>query len=475
MNPQIFIYLSAALLIILIFLYLRNKKSKKEIQNLKKEVNDLIGQVEVFKKEYAPILDMEKAVSEQQEILDNEKEKTADEISQRKVELSRIKQDISDQKQSYSESMTIYKKLLSQINIYREDLELIAEGITPPVFTYSDPESYKNKLEQIYDEQKRLAKSKEIVIQGTSWTVNGSKAEGRKFMNQASKLAVRSFNNEANAIIKNVSWRNFESSETKLRKSFESINKFNESNNLRISFEYLDLRLLELTLTYEYQLKLQEQKEEIAEAKRAIREEEKLQSDILKAKKEEEKYEKLLEKAKKEAERKTGSDLDALHLQIQELSQQLEEAHKANERATSMAQQTRSGFVYIASNIGSFGEDIYKIGMTRRLEPMDRIRELSGASVPFIFDTHAMIYSTDAPGLETSLHNIFFEKRVNLANFRKEYFKVTLDEIEAEVKNMGVEYEFFRIPEADEYRKTLAMRAESKERKLAKEEFPEAI
>lgn len=410
-----------------------------------------------IRKKYLPIIDIDR------------------EISSRKKDLDDVERRIIDQSDDYAKKREVYLNLKDQVKIYEEDLELIAEGITPPVFTYSDPESYKNKLEQIYDEQKRLAKLKKIVIQGTSWTVNGSKAEGKKFMNQASKLAIRSFNNEASTIIKNVSWRNFESSEAKLRKSFESINKFNESNNLRISFEYLDLRILELTLTYEYQLKLQEQKEEIAEAKRAIREEEKLQSDMLKARKEEEKYEKLLEKAKKEAERKTGDDLDALNLQIQELSLQLEEAHKANERAISMAQQTKSGFVYIASNIGSFGENIYKIGMTRRLEPMDRIRELSGASVPFIFDTHAMIYSKDAPALETTLHNKFSEKRVNLANFRKEYFKVTLEEIEEEVKKLGIEHEFFKTPEAEEYRRTLAMRAENKERKLTEEAFPEAI
>ena len=116
----------------------------------------------------------------------------------------------------------------------------------------------------------------------------------------------------------------------------------------------------------------------------------------------------------------------------------------------------RAGYVYVISNIGSFGENVYKIGMTRRLEPMDRIKELSSASVPFEFDVHAMIFSDDAPALETSLHQTFDKKRVNLVNSHKEFFKVTLDEIEDVVKsNYNNTVTFTKIPVAKEYNETL--------------------
>ena len=123
-------------------------------------------------------------------------------------------------------------------------------------------------------------------------------------------------------------------------------------------------------------------------------------------------------------------------LNIEALNQDLVEAHEKNQRAKSMAEQTRAGHVYIISNIGSFGENIYKIGMTRRLEPIDRVKELGDASVPFIFDVHAMIYSEDAPTLEKKLHKVFENKRVNLVNSRKEFFNITLDEVEEEVKKL---------------------------------------
>ena len=135
----------------------------------------------------------------------------------------------------------------------------------------------------------------------------------------------------------------------------------------------------------------------------------------------------------------------------------MKEAHERKERAISMAQQTKRGHVYIISNIGSFGEQVYKIGMTRRLEPVDRIKELGDASVPFQFDIHAMIYSEDAPTLENALHKAFANKKVNMLNYRKEFFKVTLDEIEQKAKEIGLETEFTRLPEAMEYRETLAI------------------
>ena len=176
---------------------------------------------------------------------------------------------------------------------------------------------------------------------------------------------------------------------------------------------------------------------------------------IKKALKEEEKAQEALEKKKKElAEEQTKEKILKLQEQIQGLEKALVEARELRERAMSMAQQTKIGYVYVISNIGSFGKDVYKIGMTRRLDPMERILELSNASVPFPFDVHTFIYSEDAPALEADLHRRFDAKKVNSINYRKEYFNVTLDEIKAALEEKGVEANFVDEPDAFQYRES---------------------
>jgi hypothetical protein len=145
--------------------------------------------------------------------------------------------------------------------------------------------------------------------------------------------------------------------------------------------------------------------------------------------------------------------------EVNRFEAKLDEARQRKERAIARAQITRSGFVYVISNIGSFGDRVFKIGMTRRMEPMDRIYELSGASVPFPYDLHAMLYSDDAPGLEHELHSLFSDRRLNRVNARREFFNdVALDEIEAFVRSKGLSAQFLRLPEAREYRQTLVLR-----------------
>lgn len=134
------------------------------------------------------------------------------------------------------------------------------------------------------------------------------------------------------------------------------------------------------------------------------------------------------------------------------------EVRASKERALSMAEQTKRGYVYVISNLGSFGENIYKIGLTRRLDPMDRVRELGDASVPFPFDVHAMIFSEDAPKLEATLHQRFSDKRVNMINNRKEFFNVSLKEIADVVAEYNATIEFTLLAEASDYRQTLAIK-----------------
>jgi multidrug efflux pump subunit AcrA (membrane-fusion protein) len=183
---------------------------------------------------------------------------------------------------------------------------------------------------------------------------------------------------------------------------------------------------------------------------RAEREEKKLIAEAEAAEREELRFQQLLEKARSEA----GVD----EAKIAELQAALDDAHAKTERARAMAEMTKSGYVYVISNIGSFGEDVVKIGLTRRLDPEDRVRELGDASVPFSFDTHAMIYSEEAPALEAALHREFADRRVNDANLRKEFFRVSLDEVEAAVERLAPSASFFKDRQAQEWHETLARR-----------------
>ncbi len=172
-----------------------------------------------------------------------------------------------------------------------------------------------------------------------------------------------------------------------------------------------------------------------------------------------------------------GAKLGRLTQQVSQFEAKLDEARRKKERAIARAQLTKSGFVYVISNIGAFGEGVFKIGMTRRLEPMDRIYELSGAAVPFPYDLHAMLYSDDAPKLEHEIHYLFRDRRLNRVNARREFFGgIAMEEIEGFVRLKGLSAQFLQIPEAREYRQTLTMRQQAKEvQPPAEQNFPEQL
>jgi len=193
------------------------------------------------------------------------------------------------------------------------------------------------------------------------------------------------------------------------------------------------------------------------------------------AEKREKEYQQMLEKIRQEAG--LGQPNETLKQKIAELEAQLAEAHAESERARAMAQVTRSGYVYIISNVGSFGEDVVKIGLTRRLDPDDRVRELGDASVPFTFDTHAMIYSEEAPALESALHKEFEDRRVNMANMRKEFFRVTLEEVQDAVARLAPDANFFKDREAQDWHETMARRNKMliEQQETATIELPDSI
>ncbi len=379
-----------------------------------------------------------------------------EETKKHRKELFQLKKDFYDKKQ-------IYNSLIKDVAIYSDEMDLIELGFYKPIFDFDTSEKFKNKIQNIKNQQKSIVSNKEAVYCTTEWSVEGSKVKGKTFSNKLIRLTSRAFNNECDATIAKVKWNNIDRMILRIKKAFDIINKMNVTNSVVISDEYLNLKLKELQLTYEYAEKKQQEKEEQAEIRHQMREEAKLEKETEDAIKEEEKYKKLLDKAKKDAEKLSGDKLHALQGKLQELEKALQEAHQKSERALSMAQQTKAGHIYIISNIGSFGEDVYKIGMTRRLEPYDRVKELGDASVPFIFDVHAMIYSDNAPALEKQLHKKFELQRVNLVNNRKEFFHINLNEIKDEAHKISPEAEFIETIEARDYKESMALRQKYKE------------
>lgn len=231
--------------------------------------------------------------------------------------------------------------------------------------------------------------------------------------------------------------------------------------SLYITSKYINLKVDELHLAFEYQQKKQEEKEAQKAARAEMREAARLQKEIeaqrKKIEKEQTHYQTAYEKLLKQLE-ECPENTDLLIKKV-ELESRLDDIDKAIKDIDYREANQRAGYVYIISNIGAFGENVYKIGMTRRLDPQDRVDELGDASVPFNFDVHAMIFSDDAPALESALHKAFENRKLNMVNTRREFFNVTLDEIKKVVKkNFDKTVEFIDVPYAEQFRVSQKMR-----------------
>ena len=337
-------------------------------------------------------------------------------------------------------------------------------GIYTPMYDLMNSEAYKDKLIIVRQQQKDMIKNDTACSYPNNFTLDGSLAKGKKMVKDNVKQILRSFNNECDAVIDKVKFNNIESIRKKIEKSFSDLNKMNAAMQIQLSNTYLALKLQELNLCYEYSVKKQEEKEEQKRIREQLREEAKLQKEIEEARKTIEKEQKHYKNALQQIEQKISSasaeEKADLLAKKEEIESQLTEIQKSITDIDYREANKRAGYVYVISNIGSFGENVYKIGMTRRLEPTERVDELGDASVPFNFDIHAMIFSDDAPSLENALHKAFEDKKVNMVNHRREFFNVTLDEIEAVVKaNYDKTVEFVKTPSAEQYRESLMIKS----------------
>lgn len=310
-------------------------------------------------------------------------------------------------------------------------------------------------------ESLRIARenTRQMVLRGDAAACDYAEKERRE---TAIRFVIDAFNGRAEAILSRAKHDNLGTLEEEIRNSFALVNLNGIAfRNARIEQAYLDARLAELHWTVAAQELKRKEREEQRLIQEQIREEEKARRDFERAQqeaaREEELIRKAMQKAQEQASQATEEERRKIEEQLTELQQKLADAEAKNQRALSMAQQTRAGNVYIISNVGSFGDDVLKIGMTRRLEPFDRIKELGDASVPFEFDVHAMIRSDDAPALERELHAQFEEHRLNKVNYRREFFRVPLQAIREFVGARQLEATFTMAAEAREYRESVAL------------------
>ncbi|WP_407810499.1 DUF4041 domain-containing protein [Staphylococcus aureus] len=377
------------------------------------------------------------------------------------IENQKIKREIQELK-------NLKNDLISSIEEGTKELEHITSYLNDELFKYDIELTYPFDLVEVDSSQintyiKKLQMKEKELLNLEEVKIFNVSTENKRHQNAQAKQIIRLFNAETSLLINKVNSKNIESMQNKIFKSYEGINKIFETDNVRIPETLLDIKLEMLDLMHKYQVKIEDEK--------IIRREERARlKEIEQAEKEMEKKLKELDKdirhhnneIKKLTMYLNNTDLQVekeLYIEkIRELDQSLKDLNSERENVEDRKDNAQSGFVYIISNIGSFGENVYKIGVTRRLEPMDRINELSSASVPFEFDVHALIFSENAFELESKLHQYFKKYKVNKVNGRKEFFKVNINEIKDKVlSEHNSTVQFIDEPKAIQYRETLRL------------------
>ena len=400
------------------------------------------------------------------EALENKIQRLNQEIAIQKAKLADLKaqikiaDDIVSLNTELSQKRSELFAIQNEISLANDTLGLQEFGFFERQYKFSDSTKYKEALDNLRKQQKDLVKSGQAGRIIVPMLLDNNKSKGKAMQNQLIKAAIRGFNGEADALLVKVSVSNVEKKIQALKKAFQQLNRMYSRNQIEITIPYLNLKIEELRLAAEFELQKQEEKELLREQRAKEREDKKLQAEIKARRKQLEKdrthFKNMVSKVEELLKNATGEELEELQRQLSEYQDKLSELDEIEEDIDYREGHATAGYVYVISNIGSFGEDVYKIGVTRRLEPLERIRELSSASVPFQFDVHALIFSEEAFALETELHNQLSEYKVNKVNNRKEYFKVPFEKIKALLdKHEELTIELNENAEAFEYRQTL--------------------
>lgn len=367
-------------------------------------------------------------------------------IVEENARLAALREQVADEQRRLAEVKTKVVEV--------QDAEMLQEvGIYEYTHPLDEAVAYKGALKALQDRYKTRARAGDAVTGATAWTVNGSESEGRRMVAQTCKLMLRAYNAEADNLVRGLKPYKLAAAIERLGKTRDTIERLGKTMSVAVTRDYHGLRLDELRLTADYLQKKAEEDERNREERERLREERKAEQELARERVRLEKEQAHYQNALAVLEAK-GDDEGAERLRAE-----LEEIARGIEDVDYRQANIRAGYVYVISNIGSFGPDVVKIGMTRRLEPMDRVRELGDASVPFRYDVHALHFSKDAVGIEAELHRRFAYARLNTVNNRREFFRVSPLNVRDHLLELaGDLLEFTEVPDAIEFRQSASMR-----------------
>ncbi len=389
-----------------------------------------------------------------------QEERVEDAVSRLKCESESVQDRIDKGRPILERLQALYSKVSDQ-------LRAIDLGLVPPTFSFTDDEVLKERIGSARKKQLHTIDSGKAVSCPLSWTVSDSRTEGRKMTTAYQHLALKAFNDEFEFIRKVMRHSTLDTAMGKLSRLNDQIDKLGAPLGVQLEREYVfekenELRTWHGDLVRKEGHKLELKKRRAlmkAQTTRGVSEDEidEIADNI-------DEKERALLRAKERAKLLFSEEGDAKTREIEQLMIEIEKLKEKKQRALSQAQVTRAGYVYVISNLGCYGDGVVKIGMTRRLHPLERIVELSGASVAFRFDVHTMAFTEDAPSLETALHRAFDSSRLNPEMLRKEFFRATPREVEAEMARLDVESDWYYEVEAREYRESMLLREAAQER-----------
>ena len=321
-------------------------------------------------------------------------------------------------------------------------------------YDYKDSKEFNEQLTRIRKKQRIMVKDKEAIICNANWEINGSLSQGQKLTRDINKLALDSFDDFCDNLIIKLRYSGIEKVKDKILKKYQKINKLLISFGSEISGKYVDLKFEEANLKCKWLMKKEEEKEEIRRREQEIKEQLKLEEEINKAKEkiqyEQTQFNTEIARLQEQLANEQGNKKTIMN-QLKKLQDKLAKLEEKKKDVLNRQINKKAGWVYVISNDSFEGKEVYKVGTTRRLEPLTRIAELSSASVPFKFKVHSIIFSEDCFGLETALHRALDNKRWNLVNKHKEFFVCSLNEIKQEVLKHNPTATFIDNPIDDEY------------------------
>jgi Domain of unknown function (DUF4041)/Meiotically up-regulated gene 113 len=428
----------------------RAKELAAEVAELRGEL-DRLGALELVELEHRREA-LRAEIADQGRQIGAEREEAAAELERQAVEAkASLEQELDQGRKDRDDLQARLHELRKEVVTTEETALLQEAGVYRYHHPLSDSVAYQGALKTLQAEIKAMTKKDGGAVYGnTNWTVNGSLPQGRKMVRDFSKLMLRAYNAEADNLVRSLKPYKLPAASERLNKVVTTIARLGQTMDINISSAYHQLRIRELQLTADYRQKQSEEKEREREEKERLREERAAQKEMER------------EKARLEKERQHYlNSLEALKAKgdaeaVSRHEAELETIQRAIEDVDYRAANIRAGYVYVISNIGSFGEGVVKVGLTRRLEPMDRVRELGDASVPFRFDVHAMLFSQDAVGIEASLHDRLADRRLNRINTRREFFRAEPDEVKTHLLDMDADLlSWTEVPEALEYRQSI--------------------